>query len=77
MHLNNLAKDGPFVVNVRRNSTFEWELRHLTTLQFVDRHPGKGFGTLFVHDGERDVKEHFWITERGQEYRRIADQATS
>src|SRR5262249_5129511 len=28
-HLQNLVSDSPFWADVRRNSTFEWELRHL------------------------------------------------
>lgn len=77
MHLENFTKDGSFVVHVRKNSTFEWELRHLVTLQLVDRHPGKGFGTLFKEEGDYDVKEHFLITDRGHQYLRISRQATS
>jgi hypothetical protein len=67
-HLEYLAADGPFVAKIEKESNFEWELRHLVTLGFVDRHPGKGFRTLFGEEGQRNVKDHLFITDRGKLY---------
>ena len=74
-HLRNLATDGPFLADIQHNSTFEWELRHLTTLDFVGRQPGRGIRTLFADEGRRDVKEHFTITQRGRDYLRVFEEA--
>lgn len=73
-HLRALLADGPFWANVRPNSTFEWELRHLLTLGLVERHPGHGIRSLFRDQGRRDVKEHLYITERGKRYLRLLNQ---
>jgi membrane-bound ClpP family serine protease len=67
-HLRKLDSQGPFHAEVRRNSTFEWELRHLISLKLIDGYPGKGIGTLFSQEGQRDIKDHLFITERGREY---------
>jgi hypothetical protein len=77
IHLDNFVKDGPFMVHIHANSTFEWELRHLATLQMIDRHQHKGFRSLFGSEGQKNVKEHFWITDRGRQYLSICDQASS
>ena len=74
-HLLKLAADGPFSAETRHNSTFEWELRHLTTLDFVGRQRGKGIRTLFATEGSKNVKEHLFITERGRDYLRIFEEA--
>ena len=74
-HLHNLASDAPFIAEIRHNSTFEWELRHLTTLDFVGRQPGRGIRSLFAEEGSRDVKEHLIITQRGRDYLRIFEEA--
>lgn len=76
-HLRALAADGPFLATVKRGSTFEWELRHLLTLQLVDRHPNRGIRSLFAQEGRTDVKEHLFITDRGRTYLRIVDEARS
>jgi hypothetical protein len=76
-HLRALAADGPFLADVKPGSTFEWELRHLLTLQLVDRHPNRGMRSLFAHEGRIDVKDHLLITDRGRAYLRIVDEARS
>jgi len=76
-HLRSLVSDGPFWADIRRNSTFEWELRHLLTLGLVDRYPGRGVRTLFSEIGRRDVKEHLFITERGKKYLQLLNQVQS
>jgi hypothetical protein len=76
-HLRALAADGPFLARVKAGSTFEWELRHLLTLQLIDRHPNRGIRSLFAHEGRTNVKEHLFITERGRAYLRIVDEARS
>jgi hypothetical protein len=35
------AEDGPFMSDIERGSGFEWELRHLLSLQLIERVPGK------------------------------------
>jgi hypothetical protein len=77
MHLRNLMSDGAFWADIQRNSTFEWELRHLLTLGLVDRHPGRGIRSLFRDEGRRDVKEHLFITERGKKYLQLLNQIQS
>ncbi|MGP1387032.1 MAG: hypothetical protein ACTS2F_25970 [Thainema sp.] len=76
-HLRALAADGPFMAEVKNSSTFEWELRHLLTLQLIDRHTGQGIRTLFKGEQRKNVKEHLFITERGRQYLRICDEASS
>ena len=76
-HLRNLIAEGPFWADIRQNSTFEWELRHLLTLGLVDRHPEKGIRTLFHDEGRRDVKEHLFITERGKQYLQLLNRMKS
>jgi hypothetical protein len=77
MHLRNLISDGAFWADIHRNSSFEWELRHLLTLGLVDRHPGRGIRSLFRDEGRRDVKEHLFITERGKKYLQLQNQMQS
>jgi hypothetical protein len=76
MHLRSLAADGPFWADIKPGSTFEWELRHLLTLRLVDRHQNKGIRSLFSENGRRNVKDHFFITQRGIDYLRIFDEST-
>ena len=76
-HMRSLAADGPFLADVKRGSTFEWEIRHLLSLQLIDRHPGKGMRSLFGEQGKRDVKEHLYITERGREYLLMFDELST
>ena len=68
LHLQNLMREGPFMADAQPNSTFETELRHLLTLDLIDRHQGKGFRSLFRDGGHHNVKDHFFITERGKKY---------
>jgi len=77
MHLRSLAREGAFIADVKKGSTFEWELRHLTSLRLVGRHPNRGMRTLFSEEGKRDVKEHLFITEQGRQYLRIFDESAS
>jgi hypothetical protein len=74
-HLCALAGDGPFIAEVKMGSSFEWELRHLITLQLIDRHPNRGIRSLFATEGRVNVKDHLFITERGRAYLRIFDEA--
>lgn len=71
MHLDNFASDRPFMAKTYKNSSFEAELRRLATLNLIERLPGTGFRALFRDETEKNVKEHFRITERGYEYRRL------
>jgi hypothetical protein len=77
MHLQGLSSDGPFWADIHRNSSFESELRRLLSLRLIDRHPGKGLRALFGNEGRRDVKECFFITERGRAYLRAHEAARS
>ena len=70
MHLQNLASDKPFTAEVKQGSTFEWELRHLLTLNLIERHPDTGMRALF-RSGKCDIKKHLKIAERGWEYLKI------
>jgi hypothetical protein len=65
------------MADVQPNSTFESELRHLLTLDLIDRHKGKGFRSLFRDDGRRNVKDHFFITERGKNYLEVLNKTQS
>jgi hypothetical protein len=75
-HLRNLAAVGPFLANVKKGSTFEWELRHLISLGLVERQPQKGVRSLFEQEGRRDVKEHLLISKRGIDYLSVFDEAS-
>jgi hypothetical protein len=77
LHLQNLMAEGLFMADVQPNSTFESELRHLLTLDLIDRHKGKGFRSLFRDDGRRNVKDHFFITERGKNYLEVLNKTQS
>jgi hypothetical protein len=70
LHLQNLVLEKPFIAEVKPGSTFEWELRHLLTLNFIERLPGKGMRTLFKQ-GKCDIKEHLKITEQGLNYLKV------
>jgi hypothetical protein len=76
-YLRKLAAQEPFLADVRPDSTFRWELSHLLSLRFIDGYPGKGIRTLFSQDGQRDVKDHLFITERGREYLHILESPLS
>jgi hypothetical protein len=70
LHLQNLVSEKPFIAEVKQGSTFEWELRHLLTLNFIDRLPHTGMRTLFKI-GKCDIKEHLQITEQGRNYLKV------
>jgi hypothetical protein len=76
-HLRSLASAEPFIADVKSHSTFEWELRHLTSLGLVARHPGTGIGALFSQPGKRNIKDHLFITQHGRDYLRIVDEANA
>ncbi len=72
-HLKRLNSNEPFLVTVDRTTRyFENELRRMRSLGLVANPPGKGIRSLLVNDGQaRDVKEHFYITDKGKEYLRF------
>ena len=76
LHLQNLNSEAPFISEVKKGSTFEWELRHLLTLNLIERLPGKGMRTLFKQ-GECDVKQHLSITDRGRKYLKMLEEINS
>lgn len=73
MHLKNLAADEHFVAEVKEGSTFESELRHLLTLNLIERLPGKGMRSL-VGRGKVDIKESLVITEQGRRYLKMVEE---
>jgi len=76
-NLERFAGDGPFMENIEPGSGFELELRHLLSLQLIDRVPGKGMRTLLAFHGNQNVKDHFSITPLGHEYLLLFKEATS
>jgi hypothetical protein len=78
-HLKKLDSAEPFLVKVDNTSEyFESELRRLRSLGLVASSPGKGIRSLLINDGHtRDVKEHFYITDKGREYLRFRDDTTA
>ena len=66
-HLDYFNGSEPFNGEVKPGSTFDWELRHLLTLNFIQRHHGKGMRSLF-RSGKCNLKDHLFITERGRTY---------
>jgi hypothetical protein len=75
MHLRKLNSNAPFLVKVDATTKyFESELRRLRSLGLVANPPEKGIRSLLVNDGQaRDVKEHFFITDKGRDYLRFRD----
>jgi hypothetical protein len=73
-NLKRFAEDGPFVADIQSGSGFEWELRHLLSLQLIDRVHERGMRTLFAHAGDQNVKDHLVITERGRDYLRLFEE---
>jgi hypothetical protein len=65
--LKNLVSEQPFMADVKQGSTFDWELRHLLTLNLIERQPGSGMRTLFKQ-GTCDIKTYLKITEQGKKY---------
>lgn len=76
-HLEGLASETPYPA--RRSSTtsfFEAEMRRLKSLGFIAGRPGCGIRSLFgaIADAagkEVNVRDHFEITPRGQDYLRL------
>ncbi|UHC14425.1 nucleotide-binding protein [Methylobacterium currus] len=75
MHLKGLLSDGPFRVNINSetSSTFQSEIRRLLSLQLIERQPSASVRDFFSHDGERDAKKYFCITNSGREYLKFYD----
>lgn len=73
MHLKNLLLEQPFLAEVEQGSTFDWELRHLLTLNLIERQPGSGMRTLFKQ-GTCDIKTHLKITEQGRKYLHVLEE---
>jgi hypothetical protein len=71
--LQRLNSDQPYLVQVDASSPFfAGELARLRALGLIQGHPGRGRRTLLVNDGQkREVKEHFFITDKGKEYLRF------
>jgi hypothetical protein len=76
-HLERLNSNEPFRVTVDGTTKyFESELRRLRSLGLVANPPGKGIRSLLVNDGQaREVREHFYITDKGREYLRLRNAA--
>jgi len=72
-HLKKLSQGDLFPFKVSAETGFfEKELRRLRALGLIAGHPGKGIGSLLKQGG--DVKEHFFVTDRGMEYLRLREQ---
>jgi hypothetical protein len=69
-HLKKLNSNEPFQIKLDDTTKyFEEELRRLRSLGLVANPPEKGIRSLLINDGQiRNVKEHFYITEKGKEY---------
>jgi hypothetical protein len=78
-HLKRLNSNEPFRVTVDGTTKyFENELRRMRSLGLVANPPGKGIRSLLVNDGqERDVRDHFYITDKGKEYLRFRNATAS
>lgn len=69
VHLQNFDAPGAFLAENR--DTFIPELRHLLSLDLIDRQPDHGFRSLneaFKRNKKVNVKEHFHITGAGKDY---------
>lgn len=72
-HLEYLVSDEPFVAEVKKGTTFDSELRHLLTLTFIERLPGKGMRSLYK-SGTCNLKEHLSITDQGRKYLKMVSE---
>ncbi|MEM9448848.1 MAG: hypothetical protein AAGA75_09955 [Cyanobacteria bacterium P01_E01_bin.6] len=72
-HLRRLNRKEAFMVMVDGTTKyFEAELRRLRALGLISNPQGRGIGTLLRSDGsQRDVREHFFITDKGKEYLKL------
>lgn len=70
-HLQALAGPAPFEVRLSSatNEFFEKELRRMRELGLIENLPGKGIRTLLSVGG--NVKDHFYVTDRGKLYLRL------
>lgn len=68
--LNKISSSEPYLVTVDKTSHFfSNELGRLRSLGLISNPEGKGRATLLKNDGQRrEVKEHFYITEKGKDY---------
>ena len=69
VHLENLAKDGPYIVSFH-NGMYS-ELNRLDAIRFVFPQPGRGLVDIKQHDGnghEFDLKIYVYITDEGRNY---------
>ncbi|MBD2577986.1 hypothetical protein [Oscillatoria sp. FACHB-1406] len=68
--LKKLMSSEPFLVKVDNTSHFfSNELDRLRRLGLIANPQGKGRATLLINDGKsREVKEHFYITPKGESY---------
>ena len=75
--LKRLNSPEPYLVKVDQTSHFfSNELDRLRRLGLVANPDKRGRATLLVNDGHsREVKEHFYITEKGKSYLRFRDPA--
>ncbi len=74
-HLDYFNSNEPFEAEVEQGGNFEWELRHLIALNFIDRQPKKGLRQIFGA-GKVNLKEYFFITERGKKYLDVLKEST-
>lgn len=72
VHLRKLSAGEPFpFVPGPETAFFLEELRRLRSLGLISGHPGKGIRSL--ERTRNDVKDHFFITERGTQYLTLRD----
>jgi hypothetical protein len=72
-HLQKLSSKEPFPFNPGPETSFFLnELRRLRSLSLIDNPSQKGIRTLEREGG--DVKAHFFITSRGEEYLQMRQQ---
>jgi len=69
-HLKKIYYGEEFKIMVNETThSFEEELRRLRKIKLINNKPNTGIRTLLVNDGKvRDVKDHFYITEKGKQF---------
>jgi hypothetical protein len=69
-HLKKIYYGEEFKIMFDQTShSFEEELRRLRKIKLINNKPNKGIRTLLLNDGKlRDVKDHFYITEKGKQF---------
>ncbi|MEH2069032.1 MAG: hypothetical protein V7K47_12855 [Nostoc sp.] len=75
--LKRLNSSESYLVKVDNTSIFfSNELDRLRRLGLISNREGKGRATLLKNDGQkREVKEHFYITDKGQSYLKFRESA--